>query len=469
MSKNEPQKVSTRMRVAFANGDIGDTVAQFTFQFLIFTFYFTVVKLPVMLVSLGFILWSAWNAFDDPMIGYLSDRTKTRWGRRVPWMMGAVIPLVIVMILLFTPPLGLHSDLINFFYMLIVLMLYDTVFTSFNLNYNALFSEMFVEMEDRSKTGRIRITFTMIATILAFVLPTLVIEDLTNRYNHPETLIQYQMTGLIAAIIMLISYSIILKWGVREPKEFSQDAETAMSFKTTIKSSLKNKSFLWFLLPGLGTWIVIYLLPSLAPLHMTYAVGIKDSEMIGIILLVMFLCAAASTPLWEYIRRKKGARMSGMVGIVVWAIPIFFFAFATSLEMALFIAIFEGIGVGGGIYFYDQCIAEIIDEDEITHGTRRSGIYYAVINFLIRISTMINFVVIGLVFSSTDWQTYEPNPGVDTILALRILMGIYPLVVLIISFIGLYFYPIHGERLIENRKKLTELHNEKRKSLTIKP
>jgi GPH family glycoside/pentoside/hexuronide:cation symporter len=202
---------------------------------------------------------------------------------------------------------------------------------------------------------------------------------------------------------------------------------------------------------------------------MTYAIGIKDSELIGVILLVMFLVAAASTPLWEYIRRKKGARMSGMVGIVVWAIPILFFAFATSFEMALFIAIFEGIGLGGGIYFYDQCIAEIIDEDEITYGTRRSGIYYAVINFLIRISTIINFVVIGLVFSSTDWQTYEPNPGVDTILALRILLGIYPLIVLIISFIGLYFYPIHGEQLIENRKKLTELHQEKRRSLTIKP
>jgi GPH family glycoside/pentoside/hexuronide:cation symporter len=465
MSKIEPQKVSKGMRVAFANGDIGDTVAQFTFQFLIFTFYFTVVRLPVMLVSLGFIIWSIWNAFNDPMIGYLSDRTKTRWGRRVPWMMGATIPLAIVMILLFTPPIVLHSDLVNFFYLLIILILYDTVFTSFNLNYNALFSEMFVEMEDRSRTGKIRISFTMIATIFAFVLPTLIIEDLTNRYNLPATLTQYQMTGIFAAIIILVSYSIILKWGVREPKEFSKDAETAMSFKTTIKYSFKNKSFLWFLFPALGTWMVIYILPTLAPLHMTYAIGIKASELIGVILLVLFLSAAASTPLWEYIRRKKGARMSGMVGIVVWAIPILFFAFSTNFEMALFIAIFEGIGLGGGIYFYDQCLAEIIDEDEIKYGTRRSGIYYAVINFLIRISTMINFVIIGLVFSSTDWQTYEPNPGVDTIFALRFLIGVYPAIVLVFAFIGMYFYPIHGERLIENRKKLTELHEQKRRNL----
>ncbi|TFG08952.1 MAG: MFS transporter [Promethearchaeota archaeon] len=465
MGEIESQKVTKGMRIAFANGDIGDTVAQFTFQFLIFTFYFTVVKLPVMLVSLGFIFWSLWNAFNDPMIGYLSDRTKSRWGRRVPWMMGATIPLAIVMIMLFTPPIVLNSDLINFFYLLFILIAYDTVFTSFNLNYNALFSEMFVEMEERSAIGKIRISFTMIATILAFVVPTLIIEDITNRYNRPETLNQYQMTGIVAAIIILISYFIILKWGVREPKEFSKDADTAMSFRTTLKYSFKNKSFLWFLIPGLGTWMVIYILPTLAPLHMTYAIGIEDSELIGVILLVMFLSAAASTPIWESIRRKKGARISGMIGIVVWTIPTLFFAFATSFEMALIIAIFEGIGLGGGIYFYDQCMAEIIDEDEVKYGTRRSGIYYAVINFLIRISTIINFLVIGLVFSSTDWQTYEPNPGIDTIFALRLLIGVYPAIILIISFIGMYFYPIHGEKLMENRKKLTGLHEQKRSSL----
>jgi GPH family glycoside/pentoside/hexuronide:cation symporter len=373
-------------------------------------------------------------------------------------MMGATIPLSIIVILLFTPPIGLNSDIANFIYLLVILIAFDTAYTAFNLNYNALFSEMFIEMEDRSRTGKIRISFVMLAIIFAFVLPTLIIDDITNKYNRPETLTQYQMTGVVAAIIIFVTYLIILKWGVREPKEFSADAETALSFK--------NKAFLWFLLPTLGTWLVIGILPALAHLHLTYAVGIDDTELIGLVLLVMFLCAAASTPLWEYIRKKKGARMCGLIGIAVWSVPILLFAFSTSIEMALIFSIFSGIGLGGGLYFYDQCIAEIIDEDEIKFGTRRSGIYYAVLNFLIKGSAIINFVIIGFVFSSSDWQTYEPNPGVNTIFALRFLMGIYPLIILAISFIGLYFYPIHGERLMKNRKKLTELHDQKRKSLS---
>ncbi|TFG08951.1 MAG: MFS transporter [Promethearchaeota archaeon] len=462
MSESGYHKVSEKMRVSFALGEVGDNVALNVFQFLVFTFYFTVVKLPVLWISLGFIIWSVWNGINDPLVGYLSDKTRSKRGRRVPWMMAATIPLSVIVFLLFTPPLVLNSDVINFIYMLVILILFDTTYTAFNLNYNALFSEMFVEMEDRSRTGKIRISCVMLATIFAFVFPTLIIDDITNKYNRPETLFQYQLTGLLAGIIIFVTYFIILKWGVREPEEFSQDAETAFTFKNTIKASFTNKSFLWFLLPTFGTWMVIGITAALVPLHATYAIGIEDSELIGLILLVLFLSSAASTPLWESIRRKKGARLAGMVGVTVWAMGSMLFAFSSSFEMALIFAIIDGIGLGGGLYFYDQCIAEIIDEDEITHGTRRSGIYYAVLNFIIKFSAIINFLIIGLVFSSVDWQTYTPNPGINTIFALRFLMGIFPLILLVISFIGLYFYPIHGERLMENRRKLTQLHDDKR-------
>jgi len=453
------EKVPLGKRIAFAFGEVGDNTAFQTFSFLIFTFYFVVVGLPILLISTGFIIWSLWNSINDPLIGYLSDRTKTKWGRRIPWMVGATIPLAIVMILLFIPPIALGSDVINFVYFMIILILFDTTYTAFNLNYNAIFSEMYVTMEARSSVGKIRISFVMVALIAAFLLPTLIIDDILGV--DPNTLGQYQLTGIIAAVIIVLTYFIMLKWGVKEPKHFSKDAETAMSFKNTLKHTFKNKSFQWFLIPALGTWIVINLLPTLAPLFMTHALGIVDTELIGIILAVEFIVAALSTPLWEKIRVKKGARMAGLIGIAAWIIPIIIFAFSVNIEMVFIVQIFNGIGLGGGLYFYDQCIAEIIDEDEIIHGTRRSGIHYAVINFLIRLSSIINFFIIGIVFSTTDWYTYTANPGIDTIFGLQILMGIYPAIVLIASLIGLYFYPIKGEKLKMNRKKLAELHEEK--------
>jgi GPH family glycoside/pentoside/hexuronide:cation symporter len=458
MNENESGKISLRMRLAFACGEVGDNMALNTFTFLIFTFYFTVVRIPAPFMTLGFILWAIWNAINDPLIGYLSDRTKSRWGRRIPWMIGATIPLSILMILLFTPPGTYPTNQLVFAYF---------AYTAFNLNYNALFSEMFVDMRVRSSTGRIRIIFVLLATMFALTFPTLVIDDITNSNpaNVSTTMVQYLITGIVAGIVIFVFYFIILKWGVRDPKHLSKDAESAMPFVKTIKFTFKHKSFLWFLFPALGTWLVINILPTLAPLFFVYAVGITDTELIGILLLITFLVAAASTPLWELIRVKKGARFCGLIGITLWLVSVVFFAYSVNFWMALIFMTFFGIGLGGGLYFYDQCIAEIIDEDEITYGVRRSGIYYAVLNFLIRLSMILNFVIIGLVFTSTDWMNYEPNPGVNVIAGLRILMGIYPAIVLGLSLIGMYFYPIKGERLRENRKQLTELHNKKRRSI----
>ncbi|MFX1377272.1 MAG: MFS transporter [Promethearchaeota archaeon] len=470
MSDEEIRKVSLKKKIAFAFGEVGDNTAMQTFQFLIFTFYFAIIGVSVVLISTGFILWSIWNSINDPLIGYLSDRTKTKWGRRVPWMVSATIPLAIIMILLFTPPVDLNSPTINFIYFMLVIIIFDTVYTAFNLNYNAVFSEMYVTMEARSSVGKIRISFVMIALIFAFLLPTFIIENILGYdpdtlIPDPNTLEQYQLTGILAAIIICVSYFIILRWGVKEPKHISKDAETAMSFGETLKYTLKNKSFQWFLIPALGTWIAINILPTLANLFMTHALEIEDPIVIGLLLALEFIIAALSTPLWEKIRVSKGARMAGLIGITLWIFPIIAFAFSVNIEMAFIAQIFNGIGLGGGLYFYDQCIAEIIDEDEIIHGTRRSGIYYAILNFLIRISAIINFFLIGIVFSTTDWYNYEPKPGIDTIIGLQVLMGVYPAIVLVISLIGMYFYPIKGEKLAENRRKLTELHEKKLKTL----
>jgi Na+/melibiose symporter-like transporter len=122
-----------------------------------------------------------------------------------------------------------------------------------------------------------------------------------------------------------------------------------------------------------------------------------------------------------------------------------------------------GAGLGASLYFYDQCLAEIIDEDEIKHKTRRAGAYYGIISFIIRLSGIINFLVIGAVFQGSEWeQNYSPNPGIDVINSLKFLVGWFPAIILVISAIGLFFYPIKGKRLEQQRNELDLLHKQKR-------
>ncbi|MFW9996098.1 MAG: MFS transporter [Candidatus Odinarchaeota archaeon] len=465
-STNDPStwNVNQRTKVAFSIGEVGDGVAYQTFSFLIFVFYFTVVRLPVLWISAGFIIWSLWNAINDPLIGVLSDRTQSRWGRRFPWMLGATLPLAVMMIVLWIPPLYLSSDVINFAYFLFVLFLFDTFYTAFNLNYNAMWSEMFISMEDRSVVGQIRGIFVIVALIFAFVLPTIIIEDMTDQYGYSYTQSQYVLVGIVAATVIVISYSIVLKWGAKERSEFIHDSQTAPSYKEAIRYTFRNKAFRFFVIAALATWICNGILPTIIPLYATYVLHIaeEDSLLIGLLLLVAFLVGAVSMPFWTKLRQKKGARATGLTAFACWAVSLLIFMWSFDLLSGLVTMALVGLGLGGSIYFYDQCIAEIIDEDEIRLGTRRSGGYYGVISFIIRLSGVINALVIGIVFTGTEWSTYTPNPGIDVIWGLRFLVGVFPAIVLTIGFVALYFYPIHGKFLQEIRQKLTEVHNQKR-------
>ena len=461
---NLNEKITRRTIFAFATGEIGDNLAYQSFSFLVFTFYFAFVKLDVWWITAGFIIWSVWNSINDPLLGWVSDRTKnSKLGRRIPWMIVGTIPLALVMVLMFTPPLA-SSNVVKLLYFLVMLFVFDFAYTSFNINYNAMFSEMFISVEERSKVGQTRIIFAIIGVAIGFVVPTFIILDLTNQYDLPETQGQFILNGIIAAVIISIAYFIVLRWGVRKPPEFNHDADKVPSFKDSISYTLHNKAFLIYLIPALGTWIVIGILPAVIPLWATHVLLITEENSIltGVLLLVTFIVAGASTPIWVKIRQKWGARIAGLAGIGTWAITIPTFLLASDFLTALITMMLVGLGLGGSLYFYDQCLAEIIDEDELKHGVRRSGGYYGVINFVIRLSGIINFLMIGIVFSSNDWQTYTPNPGVNTLDGIRFLLSWFPFVVLILSFIGLWFYPIKGERLAKNRERLTELHAQKR-------
>ena len=458
------KKITKRTKLAFATGEIGDNLAYQSFSFLVFTFYFTYVDLPVTWITGGFIIWSLWNSINDPLLGFLSDRTKNKkLGRRIPWMIFGTIPLAAVMILMFTPPLS-SSDPVKFLYFLLMLFLFDFSYTCFNINYNSMFSEMFISEKERSKVGQLRIIFAIIGVAIGFGVPSFLITDLTNQYEFDYTQNQFILNGVIAAVIICIAYFIVIKWGVRKPQEFSQDAIKAPSFKDSLKYTFKNKAFLIYLIPALGTWIVIGILPAVIPLWATYVLEITEvgSDLTGVLLLVTFLVSGLSTPIWVKIRQKWGARVAGLAGIGTWAITVLTFFYAHDFNTGLITMILNGFGLGGSLYFYDQCLAEIIDEDELKTGVRRGGGYYGMINFVIRLSGIINFLMIGIVFSGSEWETYTRNPSINTTNGIRFLLSWFPFIVLILSFIGLWFYPIKGERLKENRKRLTELHAKKR-------
>ncbi|MFX1462512.1 MAG: MFS transporter, partial [Promethearchaeota archaeon] len=101
------EKFSYKRGISYGIGQLSDITAYQTFTFLVFTFYYAVVGIDIISIMVAFILWALWNSFNDSLIGFFSDRTHTRWGRRIPWIMISLGPLALSVFLLFTPPISM--------------------------------------------------------------------------------------------------------------------------------------------------------------------------------------------------------------------------------------------------------------------------------------------------------------------------------------------------------------------------
>jgi len=223
--------------ISMSFAQIADVSAYQSFIFLIFTFYYTQVIKNVNYVTIGFIIWSVWNMINDPMLGYLSDRKKSRLGRRKPWMLIAVFPLAAVMILLYTPPLQASLEA-NVAYFVIIICIFELFYTMYSLNQVSLFPEIFLQSHDRFRANNIKQIASIIGLLIAFLLPSFIIGDLTAEENYSK----FAILGGVVAVIILVFSTAFFIWGPKERREFANDAESAPRFIDALKFTLKNSN-----------------------------------------------------------------------------------------------------------------------------------------------------------------------------------------------------------------------------------
>jgi len=463
MSKKEPGVMKTAVFYSF--GQISDQTAYQSFILLIFTFYFAVVGIDVWLITLGYAIWAIWNAVNDPLIGYLSDRTHTRWGRRLPYIITFFIPLGVITFLLFTPPLpiGSANQIGNFIYFFIIILVFELFYTAFSLNYTSLFPEVFMSKEERTKGNNVRQIFTIVALIFAFILPGLVISD----YSDPVSLPQYQVFGIIAGVIIITAALVLLFLGPKEKPEFAEDYKNAFSFFNTIKFCLKSKSFRWYIISETGNWFVFGMLPTIVPLYSKYVLKVTDAFLASVLLGLTFISATIFiTILWRPIVRKIGNRKSWMISMFIWILGLVPFMFIGDFTSGLIAFFLLGIGLAGSLYIIDLVVADIVDEDEIATGMRREAGYYGVNAFILRFSNVLVILAIGSVFSTVGWTTFETIPLIgDVVFGLRILMFLFPAIALGIAILAIYKYPLDGEKLKAVKEKLQEIHVTKKERI----
>ncbi|MFX1358332.1 MAG: MFS transporter [Promethearchaeota archaeon] len=451
-------RFSKGQKWAFSLGNGVEWFINSAFNLWVFTFYFAAVGLNVGLIMMAYIIWTIWNAFNDPLIGYLSDRTHTKFGRRRIYIMIGFIPVLALEILIWLPPLG--GEMAQFFYLLIMLLLYDTSYTLIALPTDSLFPELYTSVEERTQVNTIRQILAAVGLILAALVPGFLIGETDTRDG-------YLMNGIVTAIIVGISLIIFLKWGAKEREEFKLDYQQNFSLFQGLGYAFKNIGFILYIIMFFLYEFILLLLATIVPLfgvhilHTDTLGFISSSLAVSILMGLLYIVGIAFMYVWKKLDIKLGSRIGYGISMVLYFAASIPMLFISSFWWAIIVVIFMGIGFGGMLYFIWYIVADVIDDDELKTGFRREGIFFGISNFFMRLSMILSILIVGTVFIQTGWDEYAPTPGVDVIFGLRFLFVIVPGIALGISLVCLYFFPFTKKKVLEMKVKLNELHQEK--------
>ncbi|MBD3255296.1 MAG: MFS transporter [Candidatus Lokiarchaeota archaeon] len=461
---NEKNKKDTTLKdkVLFGLNGIPDQLTYQSFTFLVFTFYFAVVGLNIIHLWISYTIWGLWNAINDPLLGALSDRTKQKGIKRKLYVTLTILPLSLIMIFLFTPPL--NNDLLAFIYFILIIMLFETIYTTYQINVKSLFPEMFLSEKERALTNLFVKIFTIIALIFAFIVPTVIISPMVPLPDSPpeeiaQIPIMYVLNGILIGIITFVAGFLFIKFGIKEKELIPEELENQISFIESLKTTFKNRNFLKLVLANLFIWYVFGILPTIFPLYSIYVLGVEENSLIiGISLISAFLLAGFVMPLHRKLGHKIGMRNALIVTSFIWIVLLLPYLFLNEEVQLLVILVTatQGFAISGAIYYFDVLIGDIIDEDELRTGVRKSGSYYGVSAFIHRFSTILTITSIAIVFTGTGWSQYTPVTEDPALIffGLRILLVLFPSLALLIAIILMKSYDLHGQKLEDIRKDL---------------
>lgn len=373
-------------------------------------------------ISLILTVYAFIDAIDNPVYGFLSDRTRTRWGRRRPWLMIGTPLMVLSFIAFYSTPAFLSGNSLLAYAMLFYILT-GTLDSVINANYGALFPELFRTDEHRAITNAMRQAFQLVAMIISIALTPVV----TDAIGFQMTAILYGILGGVVILYMTVtSREVQVQVEERKPQLWD-----------SIKSLLVNRKF-W--IAGLANAFysaAMALVLASMPFFVKYTLNIPNSQS-TILFASVLLIAIGCVAIWARLVRKFSLIPVWRAALVTLAVAFIPLYFASSLITAIFASALVGFGFAGVITTMDLIGAKIMDEDTQKHNLRREGIISSAMGFMNRLNGLFTGFAFYLVFQIFGFESGN-NPGPEPHNAARFLLTVFPLILMVISFAFSFF------------------------------
>ncbi|MFC3769763.1 MFS transporter [Paenibacillus sp. GCM10012303] len=387
-------------------------------------FYVEKLGLGVGLATLARVIYLIWDAANQPLFGYLSDRTRTRWGRRKPWIVSSIPLFMATFIMVFAVPDGL-SGFSLFGWFVVALVLFEGVSTIIWVNYGALFPELFRGDRARAKASAVQQGYQIAAILIASVLTPILFAAIGFGY----------MSVVFAAVFALFMIGFVVT--TQENKQAS--VEPPLPIMEAFRSTLRNKQFWIFNIANSFAQTVNGLLGSSIPFYAKYVLHVPEPQ-VSLLLASVFVPVIPLVAVWYWIVRKLGGLRGWRLSLIAYGLSVIPLWFATGLGTGIAAGIVVGFGLAGFLVTPPVVTGQIIDQDYEQTGSRREGVYTAVGGFITRSSGLISalaFWIVGMIFGYVSGE----NPGPDPESTFRYLISVVPLCLLAVSMIISFFLP----------------------------
>ncbi|MFN2145152.1 MAG: MFS transporter [Anaerolineales bacterium] len=463
------EKLSRKTKLFYGAGDFGFSLTDTVIGVLYAIFLTDVIGMPARYAAGVFLVGRIWDFVNDPIMGYISDRTRSRWGRRRPFLLFGFIPFAVAYSALWINytqwPLFASTQawiggmikggtedafgITGLIFFTAAYIFYETLATLVYMPYFALTPELTLDYDERTDLTSYRMFFSIFAGLIGFVVPFMLIDGTTPE-NAPTILLIGIAFGIASALPLLLTF-----FGTREREEYVHQEQ--QSLMMSIKAAFHNKIFIFTMFIFLFTWAALNLVQSMLLYFVKYRLGLESS--FDIIAGTVFVTAMLTLPVWEWLSRKFDKRRAYIYGMIFLSLVLVVLAFvdpAIDFWLILVLAFLAGIGVAAVHVLPWSMIPDAVEVDELETGSRHEGMYYSLVTLLRKVATAIALPSMLWILDASGFTSNVIEQSPSATKAIIGLTGPGPAIFMFAGILFAIFYPLSREDHAEIRAKLVE-------------
>ncbi|GAB2601293.1 MFS transporter [Pseudactinotalea suaedae] len=399
-------------------------------------FYVDMLGMDARVYAGVMVVYAIIDAIDNPLLGHLSDRTRTRFGRRRPWLLIGAPLLAASMIAFFSAPTSLDGVALVIWFATFAILC-EAFDSMLNANYGALLPELFPAERARASANGLRQGFQLVALVISLAVTPL----LTTRvFGTEDTTVGFRTTAIIYGVVAVVAIC-FMAIGAHENPRYATRERTR--FLPSVAAILKNPLFWKVGLIGACYAIPMALVLSGVQLYVRYSLGLPVAQTLylqGVVILV----AGGGLVVWTRVVARKGALWTWRLAFPLLAVSFVGLFFARDLITGIAAGVLVGIGWSGMLATNDLIVARVLDGDAVRHGTHREGLFLSAFGTLGRL----NGIISGLALASLTvffGYTSGDDPGADPGTAFRFYMCVYPFVLALIGSVAARFLHVPAQ------------------------